>query len=368
MRSERKLSRIVGLMMAAGALAGCAGAASEEHAAAAGGAYGLDVRPGNATCRAWKKDAPAPASLSATGCFDKDNVAQPAPGLVPFDVNAPLWADGAHKQRWLALPDNAAIGVASDGDFEIPAGSILIKTLSLGVARVETRLMVYHPEGGVTGYAYEWNAAQTDAQLLASGKHLEGVGPEHQAWDIPAPSDCMTCHTQDAGFSLGLEMAQLNRDFTYPNGRTANQLATLADVGVLLPDARMDAPASQPALPAYDGPAGVDERARSYLHANCSSCHRAAEGVCTGDLRFGTPLAQTGVCNVNAKFGYPTWPAQTSLLAPGDPSHSAISLRMHAPRAPDGMRMPALGSAQVDPLGTQLIDAWITQLRSCDAN
>jgi uncharacterized repeat protein (TIGR03806 family) len=365
MYGDRKPSRILGLLALASAIGGCAGAAAED-ATVGSGAYGLDARPVNAACHAWNKDAQAPTSLSATGCFDPANVARPAAGLVPFDVNAPLWADGAHKQRWLAVPDDAAIAVASDGDFEIPAGSILIKTLSLGETRVETRLLVYHPEGGVTGYAYEWNAAQSDAQLLNAGKHVENVGPDHQAWDIPGPGDCLTCHTQDAGFSLGLEMAQLNRDFTYPNGRTANQLATLADVGLLLPDTRLDAPAAQPALPAYDGGAPLEDRARSYLQANCSSCHRAAEGVCTGDLRFGTPLAQTGVCNVNAKFGYPSWPAQTQLLVPGDASRSAISLRMHAARAPDAMRMPALGSAQVDPLGTELIDAWIASLRGCD--
>ena len=67
MRCEGKLSRIVGLLGLISALAGCAAAASEDHADAALGAYGLQARPSNTTCLAWKKDAPAPASLSATG-------------------------------------------------------------------------------------------------------------------------------------------------------------------------------------------------------------------------------------------------------------------------------------------------------------
>ena len=37
----------------------------------------------------------------------------------------------------------------------------------------------------------------------------------------------MQCHTTAAGFTLGLETLQLNGDFSYPNGVTANQLETL---------------------------------------------------------------------------------------------------------------------------------------------
>ena len=29
---------------------------------------------------------------------------KPHPALIPYSVNAPLWSDGAHKERFLAVP------------------------------------------------------------------------------------------------------------------------------------------------------------------------------------------------------------------------------------------------------------------------
>src|SRR5207245_1871206 len=45
-----------------------------------------------------------PQLLSATGCVDPLAPSFPAPGLIPYDVNVPLWSDGADKQRWVSLP------------------------------------------------------------------------------------------------------------------------------------------------------------------------------------------------------------------------------------------------------------------------
>ena len=54
--------------------------------------------------------------------------------------------------------------------------------------------------------------------------------------------------------------------------------------------------------------------------------------------------------------------ADARLIAPGDPSRSILSVRMHAL---DVYRMPPLGSSQVDVEGTELIDAWIASLQDC---
>jgi hypothetical protein len=76
------------------------------------------------------------------------------------------------------------------------------------------------------------------------------------------------------GSTIGLETWQLNRDVVYPStNRVANALATLDHIGMF------SAPLAQPPaqLPKLPDPAGtdaVDARARSYLHANCSHCHR----------------------------------------------------------------------------------------------
>jgi glucose/arabinose dehydrogenase len=52
---------------------------------------------------------PFPIKLSETGLFESTRDLRPAPGLIPYSVNAPLWSDGAQKQRYLALPGNSQI-------------------------------------------------------------------------------------------------------------------------------------------------------------------------------------------------------------------------------------------------------------------
>ena len=127
---------------------------------------------------------PFPGRLSDTGCFDPDDPKQPAAGLIPYDVNEPLWSDGAAKERWLALPDGARMHVNPDGDFALPIGSVLVKSFSLADQLVETRLFVRHEDGGWAGYSYEWNDAQTEALLLPGSKERQVARPD---LDLPEP-------------------------------------------------------------------------------------------------------------------------------------------------------------------------------------
>ena len=69
----------------------------------------------------------APEKLSQTGCFSASDPTVPATGLIPYDVNAPFWSDGATKQRWIALPDGAGITVQSDRDWSFPERTVLVK-------------------------------------------------------------------------------------------------------------------------------------------------------------------------------------------------------------------------------------------------
>jgi hypothetical protein len=102
----------------------------------------------------------------------------------------------------------------------------------------------------------------------------------------------------------------------------------------------------------------VDERARSYLQANCSICHRPGGALSDIDLRFpstaqGATFQATGLCGQVEKGTGVTPPVR---LVPGDPSSSALSFRMHD-TGPS--RMPKIGSLVVDPDGTKLVDDWI---------
>ncbi|MBX3192948.1 MAG: PQQ-dependent sugar dehydrogenase [Labilithrix sp.] len=298
-----------------------------------------------------------PSRLSQTGCFLASDPSSPAPSLVPYAVNAELWSDGADKARWMALPSGGKIRVGADGDWELPVGTVLAKSFSLAGKKIETRLFVRHTDGGWAGYAYEWNDAQTDALLLETGK-TKLVGA--QSWTIPSRADCMTCHNGAAGGSLGLETQQLNRTFTYPDGTTQNQLDRLQAMGAFSAIAPL--PAVRTALPRPHEPGANAPRARAYLHANCSFCHRP-DGPGRGalDLRFSADLAGTHACNAAPELDT-LGVVNARLFAPGQPSRSMLSVRMKATGAG---RMPPLASARVDAAGAALIDQWIGATTSC---
>jgi len=301
---------------------------------------------------------PFPKTLSATGCVDPNDATQPAPGLIPYDVAAPLWADGAQKRRWVAIPDGKTITVGADGDFDLPVGSVAVKEFSLGGRRVETRLFMRHQDGEWAGYSYEWNDDGRDATLLPAGKQ-KAIGD--QLWTFPSRSDCLTCHTTAAGGTLGLESAQLNHELTYEQQqRISNQLATFDHLGLF--DKPLGDPALLPSLPGYDDPAPLETRARAYLHANCSICHRPnGTGQGMQDLRASVDFKSTLLCNVDPQES-DLGVAGVKLITPGAPARSIVSLRVHAL---DATRMPPLATVVVDPVGSKLIDDWIASLTAC---
>lgn len=363
---------------------GSSGSALDASAAGTpglAGASGLSTRPVNTTCVPPKSiDAPA-EKLSATGCVDPTDPRKPSAGLIPYDVNSPLWSDGAAKQRFLALPEGARIHVKNctadsslcgttaaattedDGHFGLPVGSVAVKVFALAGKLVETRLLVRFSEQTWIGYSYEWNEEQTDATIVPNdvgGKDktvMGDAGP--QVWHYPSRAQCQQCHTKAAGVSLGLTTAQLDRTFDY-GGASKNQLAAWRAIGLFDNDV--------PSVPALIDPsqsAGtVEQRARSYMQANCAICHRPSGNFPEIDLRAGTVLKDMHVCN-EAPTKDPTKYPGAVRLRPGKPTESTMSLRMRA-AGDDGARMPQIGRTVLDPVGTRVVDAWISSLTSCN--
>jgi|HigsolmetaAR203D_1030402.scaffolds.fasta_scaffold00277_24 uncharacterized repeat protein (TIGR03806 family) len=304
-----------------------------------------------------------PTRLSETGCVDPANPQVPASGLVPYRVNAPFWSDGAEKERWIALPDQRTVSAASDGDWQLPIGSVLMKHFRIGTRLIETRLLMRHPDGEWGGYSYEWNDAQTDALLVSGGAERDIGGPA--PWIFPSETQCLECHTTAAGRTLGLETAQLNGAHFYPaSGRTANQLATLSHVGMLSPP--LPDPEAQPELPdPFDTNAPLAARARAYLHTNCSFCHRPGGPTpSTLDLRYSTPMAQTNACNAAPQSGDIGLGANARLITPADAASSVLLARINRR---DQYQMPPLGSHRIDVAGVALIAEWIDSMGpSCE--
>jgi len=306
-----------------------------------------------------------PDTLSATGCVSASNATQPATGLIPYAPNASFWSDGAAKRRWIGLPNGAQIDTsAASGDWVFPPGTVLVKEFSLNNQRIETRLLMRHPDGVWAGYVYQWNAAQTDATRVSAGVDVTVAG-QVQPWHIPSETECMSCHTSAATFSLGLETAQQNSNYAYPSapnppftGSTANQLFTLNSIGLFNP-AISAAPASLPAYPDPFAAAGtLDQRARAYLHINCSQCHRPGGGTPVDlDLRYQTLMAATNTCNVAAVDDLGVSGARR--IAPGDPGGSVLYQRMNQRGA---KQMPPIATNIVDTAGAALLDSWIAAM------
>jgi len=306
---------------------------------------------------------PVPTLLSQTGCVNPQNATQPASGLIPYAPSAPFWSDNATKERWLAIPNGTSIGRAADGDFSFPNGTVLMKHFRLNNQLVETRLFMRHPDGDWAGYTYQWNAQHTDATLV-QGRQTVGIGSPAQDWTFPSGNDCLTCHTSAAGFALGLEAAQLNRDFTYTStGRTANQLRTLDTITMFTTP--LGDPALQPTMPdPFDTSAPLGQRARAYLHTNCANCHRTGGPTPSSmDLRYSTLLSSTNACGVSPSSGDLGIGAAARIIAPGSAANSVLAARMN--RRNDANAMPPLASNIVDTGGVALIQQWINSLTTC---
>jgi uncharacterized repeat protein (TIGR03806 family) len=311
--------------------------------------------------------APQPAAmLSETGCVDSTNPTQPAAGLIPYDLISPLWSDGATKQRFMALPNNATIDTTPDGDFQFPAGSILMKNFFLNDRIVETRLLMHHADGW-RGYSYEWSyepdGTPIDAQLLTTSlsKSIEG-----QNWYYPAPGECLDCHTNGSNIALGPEIQQLNKEFVYPStGRTANQVNTLDAIG-LFSSALTTQQKSLKLYALNDTSVSYQQRAKSYLHSNCANCHQPDEvSTATIDLRFQTALADMNVCDVLPQRGN-LGLSDPRIIDPngtlGEPN-SVLIARMES--TDSGLRMPPLARELLDSQAIELLKQWQEELSGC---
>jgi uncharacterized repeat protein (TIGR03806 family) len=307
-------------------------------------------------------------NLSQTGCVEVTAPTQPSTAMISYDVINPLWTDRAEKLRFFAIPDGTTINVTTNGDFEFPVGSVLMKHFILDGQYIETRLLMFHPEGWL-GYSYEWqydsNGNPVDAVLLDTAKSKPIGG---QTWHYPSRQDCLECHTADAGRAIGTEVLQLNREYTFTENSvyTSNQLLSYEQMGLLtatIPPALLE----NKLLTLNDVSATYEQRAKSYLHSNCAYCHSPTGPFSNEmDLRFTTPLADMNVCNVRAISGDMglVYPLLINPAGTYDFPDSVLPLRMEAD-INSGFRMPPLGTELIDTDALDIIKHWINTISFC---
>lgn len=350
--------------------------ADRDDARATGGATS---HPTAATCSPPpSKDAPF-AHLGETGCFDAANPTQMAARVLPYEVNSPLWSDGADKTRGMALPAGGKVhvldcaaspsacpaGPSDTGRWLFPAGTVFVKSFAFDGKLVETRLLARFDDGAWVGYSYAWNEQQTDAVIVPSERTQVtfDTGLRSVNWTFPSRRDCIKCHTVEGGSVLGAETAQLNR-----SAGGVNQLERWAELGIF--DEPPAAPYQAALATPYPGQAGspaasasLEVRARSYLHANCAFCHRPEGSGPSFDARNDVPLADTHMCNQPGEKGDQGVPGAV-ILAPRAPEKSLLFLRMQTVAENSG-RMPSIGSVVADADGVKLVSDWIASIESC---
>ncbi len=323
--------------------------------------------------------------LSQTGCMDPTDPTKFSSRAVPYEVNSPLWSDGADKSRAFVLPQGGKIHVdPTTAHWDFPMGTVMIKNFVFDGKLVETRLFMHLSDDTWIGYGYEWNgqgsAKQTDATIVGipGADVMFDTGQRTVHWYYPSRQNCMDCHNDVAGSSLGPSNEQMYR---VASGDTMNQFDKFNAKGLF--DSPPAAPlASQVLVTPYSigdltASGTVDQKARSYLQANCAHCHQPNQMTSTGgtimspfpnfDLRYTTALHDANICNVMTAKGLVPGSAATKILVPGQPMNSVMWVRMNEPPSEDDTsgRMPQIGTHVVDAMGLQLIGDWITALTAC---
>jgi uncharacterized repeat protein (TIGR03806 family) len=319
-----------------------------------------------------RPDGPIPKLLSQTGAFKDTPHMVPSDELVPYDLIVPFWSDGAQKRRWMAMPAGK-IEFSPTGEWVFPAGTVFVKTFELPVdardptlkRRLETRLLMVQGGGVVYGVDYKWRPDLSDADLMPDSLNesvpiADAAGQTHsQSWYYPSRKDCMTCHNQLAGGVLGIKTRQMNHDFVYPSGVADNELREWNHLGFFTTPLQEADIKDLPRLAAAgDESRSLEDRARSYLDANCSHCHRPGGTTVAGfDARYDTPLDQQELVNgavvLDQGIDHPR------IIAPHDIWRSIAYMRINTV---GDIRMPPIARQTIDEHGVALMREWIDSM------
>lgn len=215
------------------------------------------------------------------------------------------------------------------------------------------------------GLTYQWNEEGTEAFLLERDDFknfdvIEGNTAFTQTWDFPSRAQCMTCHNPNANFILGLKTHQLNGDLYYPTlNQSRNQLEYLNELGVFNHD--IGYAAQYPRAFAIDDQAiQLELRIRSYLDANCASCHRP-NGITelSMDLRFSPNLTDLNLINASTQ-SHSSAPNRKIVQAG---YHEASELWIRDASHQEN-RMPPIGRNIVDQVYIDALAEWIDNMET----
>ena len=322
-----------------------------------------------------------PQLLSQTGAFSNLATLEPQAGIIPYDMITSLWSDGAEKYRWLSVPNDGThnssaenIVWSEEGEWGFPVGSVFIKHFEIqtdkrnanSIRRLETRFLI-HGETGYYAVTYRWRPDGSDAELLNSSFEdnltiIESDGSSRQqTWYYPSRSECFVCHTEASGRVLGPKTRHLNRDILYPStGLVGNQVETYNHLGMFDQNVNVAEIANFLSASAIDDQsASIEDKARSYLDVNCSSCHRPGGGTRSNwNALLSEDLAFTSI--VNGEVVEDMGIEGAKIVVPGDTAKSVLYQRLK--QVGTATAMPPLAKDVQHQEGVALIAEWINSM------
>lgn len=314
----------------------------------------------------------APSLLSELGIFTNLSELETAPGIVPYEINSPLWSDGAKKKRWMALPQDSTINFDAEEPWSFPKGTVFVKhfeqTTSITTTkRLETRLFVIDDENQGYGLTYRWNEDDSDAVLIGMNETVSDtlmvqdvLGEQERVWNYPTRGQCMRCHNPTANFVLGVKTGQMNRQVTH-DGEFWNQLDLWQATGLFDQNFNIDTLLTMYGI--EDTTATLEDRVRSYLDANCSHCHDGRPGFTQFDARFTTELVNAKI--INADVFSSNSQEGNNIIAPGDESRSELLVRDES--LADN-QMPPIAREVLDTTYLNTLKDWINELSALSSH
>ncbi len=307
-----------------------------------------------------------PRLLSEAGLFRSIATLDPAPGVEPYRIAAPSWADHARADLSVAIPGTATASTRDKAT--VPDGTVFMRTLTMemkagdpaSARHIETQLLHFE-RSRWNAYTYRWNDGQTDAELVPKEGAEKSLiiddpaapgGRREQNWRFQSRTECFRCHLDRFGTVVSFIPQQL----AAVAGGAETELGRLKRLGVI--DGKTDAGPWNLASP-HDASAPLDLRARSWLHANCGHCHRRDANASVMIQLHGavTPAQMFAIDVAPSRGGFGLTDAK--IVAPGAPENSALLYR--AATTASG-RMPIVGSSVVDEPGLALLSRWVESL------
>ncbi|KAA3639171.1 MAG: hypothetical protein DWQ02_04090 [Bacteroidetes bacterium] len=294
----------------------------------------------------------------------------PNDGVLPYDLNSPLFTDYADKSRFVWMPEGSSAVFDEKEVFKFPLGAVLIKHFYYDTQEgrniKETRILM-NTEKGWDAATYQWNEDQSDAELIIIGNEEAMVynhptrGEMEFTYVIPDKNQCKNCHQTGGKFiPIGPTARSLNKEFAYADGNM-NQLEKWEAMGYL-----KEKPATEGILkmPVWDDPASgsLHDRAMAYLEINCAHCHNPQGSANTSGLNFtifeDRPF-NLGICKAPVSAGKGAGDNDFDIV-PGHPDKSITIYRMNS--LDPGAMMPELGRSTVHAEGVKLIEEWIAAM------